>query len=128
MSIVEENKRMHAELYIPSRAVGFTRVGQEVRLMYDAFPYQKFGTFSGKIRTISRTVIAPNELDNALKDSTKEAVYQIDAYIDQQTVEAFNQSIKLQPGMSMKASIVLDKRSFLDWILEPVNTIKKRAL
>jgi membrane fusion protein len=96
--------------------------------MYDAFPYQKFGTFSGKIRTISRTVIAPNELDNALKDSTKEAVYQIDAYIDQQTVEAFNQSIKLQPGMSMKASIVLDKRSFLDWILEPVNTIKKRAL
>lgn len=31
------------ELYAPSRSIGFIQEGQDVRLRFDAFPYQKFG-------------------------------------------------------------------------------------
>jgi len=40
LEIVPENSPLRAALLIPTRAAGFVRVGQEVRLLYDAFPYQ----------------------------------------------------------------------------------------
>jgi membrane fusion protein len=38
MQILGANTRLEAEVYAPTRAIGFASVGQEVRLMYDAFP------------------------------------------------------------------------------------------
>jgi membrane fusion protein len=53
---------LEAELYAPSRAAGFVREGQEVRLLYQAFPHQKFGTGEGVVTSVSRTVLAPAEI------------------------------------------------------------------
>lgn len=127
MSIVNDSARMQAELYAPSRAIGFARVGQEVRLMYDAFPYQRFGSFAGRITAISRTVLAPNEIDAPVQSETKEPMYRIKVSIADQNVLAFGDRVRLQPGMTLKANIVLDRRSFLDWLLEPINAVRNRA-
>jgi membrane fusion protein len=32
------------------------RVGQDVRLLYDAFPYQNFGTYHGRIIRLSQII------------------------------------------------------------------------
>lgn len=37
--IVPEGSKLHADIYAPTRAIGFVKPGQEVRLLYDAFPY-----------------------------------------------------------------------------------------
>ena len=126
MSIVNDGARMQAELYAPSRAIGFARTGQEVRLMYDAFPYQRFGSFAGRIISISRTVLAPNEIDAPVQAQTKEPMYRIQVAIVDQNILAFGQRIALQPGMTLQANIVLDRRSFLDWLLEPINAVRSR--
>src|SRR3546814_8338912 len=47
MVVLGDDARLDVELFAPSRAIGFARVGERVRLMYDAFPYQQFGTFGG---------------------------------------------------------------------------------
>lgn len=125
MSIVNSGARMTAELFAPSRAIGFARPGQEVRLMYDAFPYQRFGSFSGHITEISRTVLAPNEVEAGIQ--TKEPVYRIRVALTEQSVSAFGEHVPLQPGMSLQANIVLDRRSFLDWLMEPINAVRNRA-
>ncbi|MGH1559068.1 HlyD family efflux transporter periplasmic adaptor subunit [Caulobacter segnis] len=52
---------MAAELYVPSRAAGFIRPGQKVRLMYQAFPTRPLAPGRGVIRTVSRTVLNPTE-------------------------------------------------------------------
>jgi len=42
LTIASEGQPLVAELYVPSRAIGFIAPGQPVRLLYDAFPYQRF--------------------------------------------------------------------------------------
>ena len=125
MTIVGEGSRMMAELYAPSRAIGFAHQGQEVRLMYDAFPFQRFGSFGGRIVSISRTVLGPNEIDAALP--IKEPVYRLRVAVPDQTIAGYGEVVPLQPGMTLTANIVLDRRSFLDWLLEPIRAVRNRT-
>lgn len=125
LSIVPQGASMQATLFAPSRAVGMARPGQVVRLMYDAFPYQRFGSFTGRISSISHAVLAPDEVDTPIK--IQEPVYEIKVVLDQQNVKAFGQAIPLQPGMTLSADIVLDRRSFLEWLLEPLESLRPSA-
>ena len=50
MTLTPRGGALRAELYVPSRAIGFVKSGQRVRLLYDAFPYQKFGPAWGEVR------------------------------------------------------------------------------
>jgi len=124
MSIVPEGSKLHADVYAPTRAIGFVKPGQEVRLLYDAFPYQRFGSFSGTVTNITRVVLDPRELSVPLK--IEEAVYRIEVTPDAQTVQAFGDRLPLQPGMTLTANLILDRRSFLDWLLQPLNAVLNR--
>lgn len=124
MTIVPDGSTLHADVYAPTRAVGFVKPGQEVRLLYDAFPYQRFGSFSGRITHVSRTVLDPREVSAPLK--IEEPVYRIEIIPGAQDVNAFGDTLPLQPGMTLTANIVLDRRSFLDWLLEPLNAVLRR--
>jgi|TARA_B100002003_G_scaffold245007_1_gene272075 membrane fusion protein len=44
--ILPSDSELEGSLLIPTRARGFVRPSQEVRLLYDAFPYQRFGGLS----------------------------------------------------------------------------------
>jgi membrane fusion protein len=99
--------------------------GQEVRIMYDAFPYQRFGSFPGRVEQVSRTVIAPDEVDAPVKIDTP--VYRIRVALPQQVVQAYGGGAVLQPGMTLQANIVLERRSFLQWLLDPVMAVKNRT-
>jgi membrane fusion protein len=125
MVIVPEGSKLHADVYAPSRAIGFVKPGQEVRLLYDAFPYQRFGSFTGRIARVSRTAMDPRELNVPLK--IEEPVYRIEVTPGAQTVEAYGESLPLQPGMSLTASLILERRSFLDWLLTPLRAVKNRT-
>ena len=125
MVLLGGDARLAAELYAPSRAIGFARVGQEVRLMYDAFPYQQFGSFRGTITAISRTALAPDEIEAPVK--LAEPAYRIRVRLDAQAVEAFGGVYPVQPGMTLKANVILEKQSFLGWLLEPINAVRHRA-
>lgn len=125
MVIVPTDARMRAEIYAPSRAIGFVRAGQEVRLLYDAFPYQRFGSFSGRITSVSRVIIDPRESSVPVK--LEEPAYKVVINLDRQTVAAFGQRYTLQPGMALNANIVLERQSFLDWLLLPLRAVSERS-
>jgi membrane fusion protein len=124
MLIVPQHAGMHVDVYAPTRAVGFLRPGQEVRLLYDAFPYQRFGSFPGRVSHVSAIVLDPRELSVPLK--LEEAVYRVEVTPDRQFIEAFGHRMPLQPGMTLTANIVLDRRSFFEWLLEPLNAVRRR--
>ena len=125
MTIVPEHTTMRVDLYAPSRSMGFVAVGQPVRLLYDAFPYQRFGSFGGHITRVSRAVITPAEVDAPLQ--LKEAVYRVEVALDRQTVRVFGGDTPLQPGMTLAANIVLERRTFLDWLLDPLRAVANRS-
>ena len=124
MVIVPEGSTLHAEVYAPTRAIGFVQPGQEVRLLYDAFPYARFGSFTGRIVRVSRTAIDPRDMRVPLQ--IEEAVYRIEVVPEAQSVGAFGAPQPLQPGMTLTANIVLDRRSFLQWLLTPINAVLRR--
>lgn len=125
LTIMPKGSALRANIYAPSRAIGFVRIGQEVKLLYDAFPYQRFGSFSGRIETISRVVLAPGEIDAPLR--IEEPVYRISVRLDQQSINAFGETLPLQPGMTLTANIILDRMSFWDWLMTPLRAIRNRT-
>ena len=42
LTVLPENTPLIAQLYVPSRAIGFVKEGDQVLLRYQAYPYQKF--------------------------------------------------------------------------------------
>lgn len=123
--VVPRDAAVKAILYAPSRAIGAVHPGQEVRLLYDAFPYQQFGSFAGTVKAISRTAINPKDLDAAIQ--TDEPIYRIDATLSHQTVTAFGKREMLQPGMTLQANIILERRTFMDWFLAPIRAAARRS-
>lgn len=108
-----------AEVYIPSRAAGFIKPGQDVKLMYDAFPHEKFGSAAGVVARVSKTVLGPGEV--AIPGlEIKEPVFRMRVALQKQSMETYGETLPLQPGMLLKAMVVVDKRSLLEWILDPI--------
>jgi len=125
MYLLGSGAGMVAELYAPSRAIGFARVGQPVRLMYDAFPYQQFGSFEGTITQISHTALAPDEIEAPIK--LAEPAYRLRVRLDRQAVAAFGGTYPVQPGMTLKADVILERQSFLGWLMAPINAVRHRT-
>ena len=125
MVIVPDKSQLHAEVYAPTRAIGFVKPGQEVRLLYDAFPYQRFGSFAGRVTRVSRTALDPRDVAAPLK--IDEPVYRIEVTLEAQSLRAFGAAIPLQPGMTLSANLILDRRSFADWLLEPLRAVMRRS-
>ena len=122
--MMPEGSQLFAELWVPSSAIAFVDVGTEVRLMYDAFPYQKFGVGHARIVKIARSPTSPEELPADLQ--AVESQYRLLAALDDQQMQAYGKALALAPGMRLKADLVLEKRSLLDWLLEPLLAAKRR--
>ena len=116
---------LEAEIYAPSRAIGFVREGQEVRLLYQAFPHQKFGTGEGVVTSVSRTVLAPSEI--AIPGlQVQEPVFRVRVKLARDSVAAYGETVPLQPGMLLNADVVIDRRSLLEWLLDPLYAAGRR--
>jgi membrane fusion protein len=114
-----------AELYVPSRAAGFIQPEQDVRLMYEAFPHQRFGVGAARVQTVSRTVLAPSEV--AIPGvALQEPVFRVRAVLERETVDAYGAPIPLQPGMLLHADVVIDQRSLLEWLFDPIFAARRR--
>jgi membrane fusion protein len=122
--IAPSHSRLEAELFVPSRAAGFVRAGQEVRLKYAAFPFQRFGSASGQVRSVSRTVLPPSDAAEA-GIRVDEPVFRVRVALKDQDIHAYGQAIPLQPGMLLQADIVTDRRSILAWLFDSIRAASK---
>jgi membrane fusion protein len=120
LSILPEGSLLQAELWLPSRAVGFLETGNRVVLRYPAFPYQKFGQKGGRVLEVSRSATDASELTSLLGRTISEPLYRVLVTLDQQTVNAYGRAEPLKPGMTVDADILLDRRRLIEWVLEPL--------
>jgi membrane fusion protein len=119
--IVPEDSTLVAELYAPSRAVGFVAKGGQVRLRYAAFPYQKFGHASGTVLAVSATTVAGDPARGG------EPLYRVAVALQAQTVAAYGVPRALKPGMAVEADVLLERRRLIEWVLEPLFSLVGRV-
>lgn len=118
LEIVPSDGVLQAELFIPTRAAGFVEIGQEVRILYDAFPYQKFGTSRGRITKMSQTIVTASDIAGPI--SIKEPVYKATAVLERAYVNAEGKQFPLQADMLLTANIILERRSVMSWLIDPL--------
>jgi membrane fusion protein len=131
MSIVPAGSNLEAQLFSPSRGIGFVRPGQRVLLRYQAFPYQKFGLYEGVVTSVSHAAVGPSELAQQLRGltslyGTQEPVYRITVGLARQTATAYGEAVPLQPGMQVEADVMIETRRHFEWVLDPLYTLTGR--
>lgn len=124
MVVIPDGAKLRADLFVPSRAIGFVKPGQEVRLLYDAFPYQRFGSYVAHVDTVSRLAISGQETGAPFR--IDEPVYRVSVVLDRQEINAYGRPVALQPGMTLVANLILERQSFLDWVLDPIRAVSNR--
>ncbi len=125
LSIVPENAVFEAECFVPSTAIGLIAPKQAASIHLDAFPYQRFGIQTGKIRYVSAAPSNPAEIDAPFE--LKQTVYKTRISLTRQHVMAFGKEVSLTPGMTLKAAITTSRFSLIDWLLEPFNAARMRS-
>jgi membrane fusion protein len=120
LSILPAGSVMQAQLLVPSRAIGFIEPGSQVVLRYQAFPYQKFGQQYGRVTDISLSALAPSEVSALNGQQVSEPLYSVKVKLDSQHVLAYGNNQPVKPGMALDADILMDRRSLIEWVFEPL--------
>lgn len=118
LEIIPLDSTLQAQLFFPTRAFGFVRPGQQVRILYDAFPYQKFGTYRASVTKVSQTILTGNDATGPI--TLKEPAYRVTVAPERPDIDAYGLKMPLQPGMLLKADVILEQRSLMRWLLDPV--------
>ncbi|KAK0351092.1 hypothetical protein LTR94_026361, partial [Friedmanniomyces endolithicus] len=116
---------LQAELWVPSRAAGFLKTGAPVRLMYDAFPYQKFGVGHGAVASIAGAPTEPAEITMPLQ--AQESLYRVIVDVPADSIAAYGGHERLAPGMRLSADLILDERTLWEWLLDPIIAMRSRS-
>lgn len=128
LSILPEQTTLIAQLYVPSRAIGFVKAGDQVLLRYQAYPYQKFGHAKAQVLSVARTALAGQDLKtigviSPQEQLNNEPVYLVRAKLENQTIKAYGQNMPLQVGMTLDGDIMHETRRLYEWVLEPLFSI-----
>ncbi|WP_407928242.1 HlyD family secretion protein [Collimonas silvisoli] len=126
VSIVPAGAALRAELYAPSRAIGFIRPGDQVLIRYQAYPYQKFGHHKGVVESVAKTALPNNELNTIgapAGGSNSEPMYRINVLLASQQVTAYGKPQALQAGMLLEADVQQEKLHLYEWVLDPLYSL-----
>src|SRR4051794_2744808 len=118
LEIVPSDSVLEAELFVPTRAIGFVHPEQDVRILYDAFPYQSFGTYPGRFARFSQTILKGTALSAPV--TLSEPAYKVTVALDRPDIDAYGQKIPLQADMLLRADIILGRRTLLSWLIDPL--------
>jgi membrane fusion protein len=123
-SLIPAGAQLQAQLFARSGEVGFVKPGQEVRLRFEAFPYQKFGHQDGRVLQVSRTPLAAAELAGlplaTPQSAQAEPMFRITVEMHDQVLHGQGGEQSLVAGMRMQADVLLERRRLIEWLFEPL--------
>ncbi len=124
-TIIPNDVRWQARLYVPSGDIGFIKKNDAVSIRYQAFPWQKFGQYQARVSSIALAALSAadlshEELPALVATSGGKTFYRVTANLEQQSVHIYGAPQSLQAGMLLEADIVQEHRRIYEWMLEPV--------
>lgn len=114
VTLVPLNVPLEAEINIPARDIGRVATGDSVRVKLDAYPFQKYGTLQGSLRTISE-----NSFQNDAEGAPVEPVYRGRVIFTSRKLKENVPNFRLIPGMVVQGEIKAGTRSILSYLLYP---------
>lgn len=109
------DRPLRARLGVPPATVARLEPGLGVKLLYDAFPYERYG-----VRFATLDWVAPASVE---RDGTK--VFPALATIDDTVIRVDGKERPLRAGMGGRALIVVGRRSLLSIAFEPLRRLRE---
>jgi HlyD family secretion protein len=112
---------LQAELTIKSADIGYIRTGDTVSLKIDAYPFQRHGMLSGRVRAI-----AAASFDQGAQDPTP--VHRVAIDLTSATLTDLPQGTGPTPGMTLSGDVNIGTRSVLAYFLTPITGGLRQSL
>jgi hemolysin D len=103
--------------FLPNQEAGFVKEGMTVRMKFNAFPYQRYGTVSGKVLFIAPDATVDEQLGSG---------YRVEVALNQSTIGG--QKTSLKAGQTATAEVVTRQRRIIDILFEPLKQLQKSGL
>ncbi len=104
-----------AELLLPQNAVGRVQAEQGVKLLYDAFPYQRFGVRHAWVRWVSPASV---EIEG-------QPVFRALAELGEDHIRVDGAQRPLRAGMHGRARVVVGRRTLVTYVFEPLQRLRE---
>jgi len=113
MTVVPAQGGLEVEARILNKDVGFLRVGQEAAVKLEAFPFTRYGTVPGRVRSISRDAVQDKELG---------LVYVATIALDRNFIDADGRRYVLTPGLAATVDVKTGTRRIISYLISPLQT------
>lgn len=120
MTLVPINEPLQAEVQVKNEDVGFVREGQQVKIKFAAYPFQKYGMVEGKVIHVSADATDTNVKADDNKNRQQPSVYKALIELQTQMLKADGKTFRLTPGMQVVAEVNQGNRTVFEYILSPV--------
>lgn len=106
VTIVPDNTPNEMICYVKNTDIADIELGMEAEIKLEAYPYNKYGTVNGTVKYIS-----PSSFTNERMGSV---------YIVKLELDDSNENIHIISGLSGAVEIKTDRRTVMDYFLEPI--------
>jgi membrane fusion protein len=113
LSLVSPDASLKARLFAPTRSAARLEPGLPVALRVAAYPFQKFGTVAGHVRTVSETTVVRTN-----GAAGHESVYVLEVALERQYLDHAGVHHTLRAGMEVSAELTTDRRTLSAWLFE----------
>jgi membrane fusion protein len=106
---------LQAELQLPERGLALVRLGQPVKLLYDAFPYERYG-----VQYATLTWLSP-----ASSAGARGPAFRAFAELGAETVRVQGTPQAVLPGMTGRAAVIIGQRTLVSYAIEPLRQMRE---
>jgi hemolysin D len=117
--LVPRDVPLQAEINVEGKDIGQVAVGQPVRIKFEAFPFQKYGTGSGAIRVVSQDTFAPDTKGEGARRMPA-PYYRVLVDVTDTKLRLKPGRIQMIPGMAVTAELKVGRRSVISYFLYPL--------
>lgn len=112
-TVLPDGGTLRLRLTLPAATVPQVAPGQAARVSVEAFPYQTYGTVPARIQRVTEAGMADGE-------------FVAIAMLGARSVRAYGVERPLKPGMRVSARIQTDRRTLVQWLLDPLYAVARR--
>ncbi|HUF27441.1 MAG TPA: HlyD family efflux transporter periplasmic adaptor subunit [Gemmatimonadaceae bacterium] len=111
-------EQLLGELTVAQAGLARLRPGQSVKLLYDAFPYQRYGVRHGTIRWVGPPGMGAAEHGAA-------PAFRALVDLADSAVRVRGETRVLMPGMSGTGSVIVGRRTLVSYAFEPIRQLRE---
>ncbi len=117
ITLVPLDGTIEVEAEIQPQDIGKVKIGSNVRIKLNAYPFQKYGTLDGEIRDISEDTLQRQKQSNEAEVSSS---YYRARIITSGRLRGAHAAFRLIPGMEVQAEIKAGTRRIIEYLIYPL--------